>query len=119
MTSEVSVIIPVFNRRAMVTEAIASVLAQREVRFELIVINDGSTDGTGTAVEQALEDSTRPVRVIETENRGAAAARNLGADAASAPLLLPRFRRSVVARKAGAPACLHARPSGVSHLAMR
>ncbi len=87
MTSEVSVIIPVFNRRAMVTEAIASVLAQREVRFELIVINDGSTDGTGTAVEQALEDSTRPVRVIETENRGAAAARNLGADAASAPLL--------------------------------
>src|SRR5581483_5598200 len=87
MIPEVSVIIPVFNRREMVAEAIASVLAQREASFELIVVDDGSTDGTGAAVEQALEDSTRPVRVIQTENRGAAAARNLGVDASAASLV--------------------------------
>jgi glycosyltransferase involved in cell wall biosynthesis len=85
MTAEVSVIIPTFNRRPMVVEAIQSVLVQREVRFELIVVDDGSTDGTLAAVEEALENATAPVRFIRTERRGVAAARNLGVEAAVAP----------------------------------
>src|SRR5215831_4351130 len=87
MSLEVSVVIPTFNRRPMVIEAIQSVLAQREVRFELIVVDDGSTDGTPDAVEGALENSATPVRLIQTERRGVAAARNLGVEAAAAPLI--------------------------------
>src|SRR5215831_12788019 len=74
MSLEVSVIIPTFNRRPMVVEAIQSVLAQREVRFELIVVDDGSTDGTPAAVEETLENATVPVRLIWTERRGVEAA---------------------------------------------
>jgi glycosyltransferase involved in cell wall biosynthesis len=87
MTPEVSVIVPTFNRREMVVEAVASVLAQRDVRFELIVVDDGSSDGSADAIEEAIEDSLAPVRMIQTENRGAAAARNLGVEAATAPLI--------------------------------
>ena len=87
MSVEVSVIIPTFNRRPMVVEAIQSVLVQREVRFELIVVDDGSTDGTPAAVEETLENATAPVRFIRTERRGVAAARNLGVEAAAARLI--------------------------------
>jgi glycosyltransferase involved in cell wall biosynthesis len=75
MTPETSVIIPTFNRRAMVREAIASVLAQRCASFELIVIDDGSTDGTGEDLQRLDADS---VRVTRTSNGGPAAARNRG-----------------------------------------
>ena len=87
MNPEVSAIIPTFNRRDPVVEAIDSVLAQREVRFELIVVDDGSTDGTADAIEASLENATVPVRVMQTGNRGPAAARNLGVEAATAPLV--------------------------------
>jgi glycosyltransferase involved in cell wall biosynthesis len=87
MELEVSVIIPVFNRREMVADAIHSVLRQCAVRFELIVVDDGSTDGTADAVEKGLENASAPARVIQTKNRGVAAARNTGAEAARAPLL--------------------------------
>jgi glycosyltransferase involved in cell wall biosynthesis len=71
----------------MVIEAIQSVLVQREVQFELIVVDDGSTDGTPDAVEETLENAAVPVRLIQTERRGVAAARNLGVEAAAAPLI--------------------------------
>jgi len=87
MNSDISAIIPTFNRREMVVEAIGSVLAQRDVQFELIVVDDGSTDGTAEAIEHVLEQAVTPVHVIQTGNRGAAAARNLGVEAATAPLI--------------------------------
>ncbi len=87
MIPEVSVVIPTYNRREMVAEAIASVLAQRDASFELIVVDDGSTDGTTEAIERAVEDAVAPIRVIQTENRGAAAARNIGVEAAQASLV--------------------------------
>lgn len=87
MNPDVSAIIPTHNRRALVVEAIESVLAQRDVHLELILVDDGSTDNTADAIERVLEDATVPVRIIQTENRGPAAARNLGVEAASAPLI--------------------------------
>jgi len=93
MTAEVSVIIPTHNRSAMATEAIASVLAQREVSAELIVVDDGSTDATaetlaricGAAHERAGGVS---MRIAEHRvNRGAAATRNTGVALATAPLV--------------------------------
>jgi hypothetical protein len=101
MTPEISVIIPTYNRRAMVREAIASVLAQRGAHFELIVVDDGSTDGTWDALARLAAESGeasspkrargsspppdpresgyRPcVHAIRTDNGGPAAARNRG-----------------------------------------
>lgn len=74
----VSVIIPTFNRRDLVREAIDSVLAQRGADFELIVIDDGSTDDT----ETALAPLSHRLRYRWQANRGVSAARNLGAQLA-------------------------------------
>jgi len=78
-----TVVIPTHNRRAMVREAIDSVLAQRGVDFEVIVVDDGSTDGTSASLRE-LGDR---IRVIVTENRGVSAARNLGVAAGSGELI--------------------------------
>lgn len=80
----VSVIIPTFNRAAFVREAVLSVLAQRGVDFELIVVDDGSSDGTAELLAAEFGDS---VRVLRSDNRGVSAARNLGARVSSGELL--------------------------------
>ncbi len=85
MTPEVSVIIPTFNRRAMLREAIDSVLAQSIPAFELIVIDDGSTDGTAEHLAHLAE--TIRIKIDRIEHRGSAAARNRGAALARAPLI--------------------------------
>ena len=76
----VSVIIPTYNRAALVTEAVASVLAQTYRDFELLVVDDGSTDGTLVALAP-LGDEIKVLR--REERRGVSAARNLGAKAAA------------------------------------
>jgi glycosyltransferase involved in cell wall biosynthesis len=86
MVPEVSVIIPTFNRRAMVCEAVASVLAQRDAAFELIVVDDGSTDGTADELERIAAAHPGVMGVERCEHRGAAAARNRGVALARAPL---------------------------------
>jgi glycosyltransferase involved in cell wall biosynthesis len=73
----ISVVIPTYNRKTLVREAIDSVLIQTDVLFEIIVVDDASTDGT----EEALEDyiSTGRIRYIKRVlSGGAAAARNDG-----------------------------------------
>jgi len=79
----VSVIIPTFNRAAFLREAIDSVLAQSEKDFELIVVDDGSTDHTR---ELVAEYGDR-IRYFFQTNAGAAAARNLGIRNANGQLL--------------------------------
>jgi glycosyltransferase involved in cell wall biosynthesis len=79
---EVSVIIPTYNRRAMVDEAVASVLAQRDADFQVIVVDDGSTDGTYESLAH-LECVT----LARTDHRGPAAARNHGVAMARATLI--------------------------------
>lgn len=75
---EVSVIIPTFNRANLLAQAIDSVLSQSYTDFELIVVDDGSTDAT-----QALLSQYRGrIRYLFQENRGVSAARNLGIKAA-------------------------------------
>jgi len=71
---ETSVIIPTFNRFDFLKEAIDSVLRQAYRDFELIVVDDGSTDGT-TAYLRSLGGS---IRYIRQENAGPATARNRG-----------------------------------------
>ncbi len=81
----VSVVIPTFNRRGMVFEAVESVLCQTWRDWELVVVDDGSTDGTAEALEAEFGDPR--VRVFRQENAGASAARNRGARGTRGPLL--------------------------------
>jgi len=70
----VSVIIPTYNRWPMVGEAVESVLAQRFRNFDLIVVDDGSTDGTAN---ELVKYESR-VRVISQPRKGVSAGRNHG-----------------------------------------
>ncbi|HVB56403.1 MAG TPA: glycosyltransferase [Candidatus Acidoferrales bacterium] len=73
---KVSVIIPTFNRGYILAEAIQSVLHQTYLHFELIIIDDGSTDGTA-AVVAGFEDAR--IRFVQhPKNAGVSAAQNTG-----------------------------------------
>ncbi len=85
MSADVSVIIPSYNRRAMLHEAVASVLAQRGASFELIVMDDGSTDGTSDDIRAMTRGLDVQVTIERVARRGVAAARNRGAALARAP----------------------------------
>ncbi|MCB1191277.1 MAG: glycosyltransferase [Leptospiraceae bacterium] len=71
----VSVIIPTYNRADFVLEAIESVLSQTFINFELIVVDDGSTD---TTIEQIQSKFSSRLNLISQSNRGVSAARNTG-----------------------------------------
>jgi len=75
----ISVIIPTYNRAWAIKEAIDSVLAQEYNRFEIIVVDDGSTDDT----QHILEAYTKDITIIHQRNKGVSAARNRGVDFAS------------------------------------
>lgn len=78
MTS-VSVVLPTFNRASFLRDAIASVFTQTRPPEELIIVDDGSTDGTPQLVNFYLNHPCRPrVTYIRQSNRGPAAARNTG-----------------------------------------
>jgi glycosyltransferase involved in cell wall biosynthesis len=80
---QVSVIIPCYNYARFVPDAIASVIAQTFVDWELIVVDDGSTDTTLTTAQQLMaQHPDRRMRVFHQPNRGNAAARNTGAERA-------------------------------------
>jgi len=69
----VSVIIPVYNGAKYIAEAIESVCVQNYEPFEIIIVDDGSTDDTSSVVQ-----SFKNIRYIRQENRGCATARNTG-----------------------------------------
>jgi glycosyltransferase involved in cell wall biosynthesis len=73
----VSTVIPVFNREAMLRDAVASVLAQTHRPIEILVVDDGSTDGTASAAD-ALAAAHPEITVIRQPNRGPGAAREAG-----------------------------------------
>ena len=77
----ISVIVPVYNVEEYIRRSIDSVLSQTFDNFELILIDDGSTDGTGKICDEyAIKDSR--VKVIHKENGGGSSARKTGIDAA-------------------------------------
>jgi len=74
----VSVIIPAFNAAAFIEEALASVAASEQVDAEIVVVDDGSSDGTPELVRAWSSKHARPVLVIHQENSGISVARNVG-----------------------------------------
>jgi glycosyltransferase involved in cell wall biosynthesis len=79
--SLISVIIPTYNGQAFLAEALDSVLAQSFQDFEIIVVDDGSTDGTVQIVHQ-YQSAFPMIRAIFQENSGVTIARNRGIDVA-------------------------------------
>lgn len=73
-----SIIIPSFNNGTYIAESIDSVLQQTYGNFEIIVIDDGSTDDSGGIIEQYAERYPGVVRFFRQQNRGPGAARNTG-----------------------------------------
>lgn len=80
----VSVIIPTYNRASRVVRAVGSVLSQTYQDYEIIIVDDGSSDGTERAV-RCLDKRISYVRHLR--NRGVSAARNTGIRASCAPLI--------------------------------
>ncbi len=80
----VSVVIPTFNRARTVTKAIASVLRQSYPNYEIVVVDDGSTDDTPTALARYRGQVT----YIRQENKGRSAARNRGLQHSSHPYIV-------------------------------
>ena len=76
---QVSVIIPTYNRGWIIKEAIDSVLAQDYTEFELIVVDDGSTDHTSGVLNSYGKD----IKILSQKNKGVSAARNRGIAEAS------------------------------------
>ncbi|MBU0664711.1 MAG: glycosyltransferase family 2 protein [Proteobacteria bacterium] len=83
----ISVIIPTYNREKFLGRAIRSVLRQTIACSEILVIDDGSTDHTAALVYSLREHSTIPIHFFYQENRGPAAARNLGIHRAQSELV--------------------------------
>lgn len=75
--SKVSVIIPCFNVEKYIDQAVQSVLAQTYTNIEIILVDDGSTDGTSDICDRYAEEYDF-VQVIHQENKGQACARNVG-----------------------------------------
>jgi glycosyltransferase involved in cell wall biosynthesis len=81
---KISVIIPLFNKERHVRKTLESALAQTFGDFEIVVVNDGSTDNSEAEV-LALDDSR--INYFKTENRGVSAARNLGISKSQSELI--------------------------------
>ena len=82
----ISVILPVYNAEAYVREAVESILAQTFTDFECIIINDGSTDGSGAILRELAARDTRIV-LVERPNDGLVSALNEGIKIARADLI--------------------------------
>ena len=74
----VSVVIPAHNAAATVVESMRSALAQTVTAVELIVVDDGSTDGTASIVHRSQQDDPRIALIRLDENVGLSGARNVG-----------------------------------------
>ncbi len=82
----VSVIIPVYNGEACVAQAIESVRAQSYDQWEMILVDDGSRDGSADICQNYAQDDGR-IKYLHQENRGVAGARNRGIANTSGPLV--------------------------------
>ena len=77
----VSILVPAYNERAALPDAVRSALSIDYPEFEVIVVNDGSTDGSEQIIRRY------PFHAISTPNRGVSAARNEGLNAATGEII--------------------------------
>ena len=75
----VSIIVPVFNVKSYVSECVGSLCRQTYTNLEILLVDDGSTDGSGEVCDEYADRDER-IRVIHQANRGLSGARNTGLD---------------------------------------
>jgi glycosyltransferase involved in cell wall biosynthesis len=106
---KVSVVVPLYNKARHIKRAVDSVLAQTYQDFELIIVDDGSTDGSGDVVREFTDPR---IRLVVQDNAGVSAARNRGIREAKCDLVafldaddewLPFFLDTVVGLRARYP----------------
>lgn len=85
--AKITVAVPVYNVKPFLEKCVRSVLAQTERDFELLLVDDGSTDGSGALCDELAGTDPR-IRVIHQENRGLGGARNTGIEAAGGEWVL-------------------------------
>ena len=130
MDPKISILIPVYDGEATIGRAVRSVLEQNYPNLEIIVVNDGSTDGTAAALD-ALAKEHPSVLPVHQQNGGVSRARNTGLDRASgdyimfldaddelAPEVLRKTMDVALVHDADivAGTCLRIRPDGTSFL---
>ena len=85
--SKISVIIPVYNTELYIARCIDSVLKQTYENWELILVDDGSGDKSGTICDDYAKEDSR-IKVIHNQNHGPAASRDLGVKEAIGELIM-------------------------------
>ncbi|MDR3063575.1 MAG: glycosyltransferase [Methanobrevibacter sp.] len=85
---EVSVIFPIFNNSKYLDESLTSLINQNFKEFEIIVVNDGSTDNSLEITEKILSKTKISYKIISQKNQGVSAARNLGLNSANGKYIL-------------------------------
>ena len=85
----VSIIMPSWNRRSIISKSINSVLKQSYINYELIIIDDGSTDGTKEFIKNAYFDQlkTGVIVLLENPHKGVSYSRNTGLDIAKGDII--------------------------------
>lgn len=82
MSPKFSIIVPLYNKAPYVRKALESIFAQTFTVYELIIVDDGSTDNSAAICEEIIHpfirSSVHPIRLLKQANRGVAAARNNG-----------------------------------------
>lgn len=85
---QISVVIPMYNAEGTIAQTLEGLKSQATKDFEVIVIDDGSTDAAPQLVAQFSKQSDLPIRLIRQENSGPAKARNLGVEHSNGKLII-------------------------------
>ena len=78
MENSISIIIPVYNIEKYISNSIKSIINQTDKDFEVIIIDDGSTDNSIAIAQKLLKNTNINYKIIKQKNSGVSAARNTG-----------------------------------------
>ena len=82
-SSKISLIVPVFNAEQTLTRCLNSIVEQGDQNLEIIIINDGSKDGSQGVIDDFVNSYPDQIRAIQTPNQGQGKTQNLGLEAAT------------------------------------